>query len=53
MGRLFVDFERPRYIREMQMVKHSLYAPTDGHTPPEPAWKQQAVFCGALPISGG
>ncbi|HEY2979765.1 MAG TPA: pyridoxamine 5'-phosphate oxidase family protein [Anaerolineales bacterium] len=39
----------PRYIHKMQLVKYSIYAPTDDHVPPEPDWKKQAEFCDALP----
>jgi predicted pyridoxine 5'-phosphate oxidase superfamily flavin-nucleotide-binding protein len=39
----------PRYIHQMQLVEYSVYAPHDGHTPPEPEWKQMPVFRDALP----
>jgi predicted pyridoxine 5'-phosphate oxidase superfamily flavin-nucleotide-binding protein len=34
----------PRYIPNMQMVEPSVYAPTAGHTPPEPGWKSFDAF---------
>lgn len=39
----------PRYIHKMEMKELSIYAPADGHTPPEPAWKRESSFCDALP----
>jgi predicted pyridoxine 5'-phosphate oxidase superfamily flavin-nucleotide-binding protein len=39
----------PRYIHTMKLVKHSVYAPAPGHSPPEPDWKRRAEFCDALP----
>ena len=39
----------PRYIHRMELVEHSVYSPRPGHTPPEPDWKQMAVFRDALP----
>ncbi len=39
----------PRYIHRMELKELSVYAPVDGHTPPEPAWKSDASFCDALP----
>jgi predicted pyridoxine 5'-phosphate oxidase superfamily flavin-nucleotide-binding protein len=39
----------PRYIHTMHLVKYSVYAPRPNHTPPEPDWKQEEVFCDALP----
>ena len=33
----------PRYIPPMQMTGISEYAPRDGHTPPEPAWKSRPM----------
>jgi predicted pyridoxine 5'-phosphate oxidase superfamily flavin-nucleotide-binding protein len=29
----------PRYIHEMRLVKHSVYVPTQHHTPPVPVWR--------------
>ena len=42
----------PRYIHKMHLVEYSVYAPTDDRTPPEPEWKQMAVFRDALPQRG-
>ena len=39
----------PRYIHRMQLVEHSIYAPTANHTPPEPDWKASPAFRDALP----
>jgi predicted pyridoxine 5'-phosphate oxidase superfamily flavin-nucleotide-binding protein len=39
----------PRYIHHMQLLGHSDYAPSPGHTPPEPEWKQSPDFRDALP----
>jgi uncharacterized protein len=39
----------PRYIHRMQVVEHSVYAPRQGHEPPEPDWKRMEVFRDALP----
>ncbi len=39
----------PRYIHRMQMVEESVYTPCDGHTPPEPKWKQRPEFREVLP----
>lgn len=49
-----VDLERvfpncPRYIHRMKLLEYSVYAPTVGHVPPEPDWKQDPVFRDALP----
>lgn len=41
----------PRYIHEMRLVKHSVYVPTQHHTPPVPVWKQWEEFRGVLPRS--
>ena len=41
----------PRYIHQMQMVEPSVYAPTPGHTPPVPEWKQMDVFRPYLPTA--
>lgn len=42
----------PRYIHQMQLVSHSVYAPRRGHIPPEPDWKKMAEFRDALPRKG-
>jgi hypothetical protein len=42
----------PRYIHRMQMVEHSVYAPSARHTPPVPDWKRMPVFEDALPRTG-
>ena len=39
----------PRYIHRMELVEHSVYAPSQEHEPPEPDWKRMAVFRDALP----
>ena len=39
----------PRYVHRMQVVEHSVYAPREGHEPPEPDWKRMEVFRDALP----
>ena len=39
----------PRYIHRMQVVEQSVYAPRQGHEPPEPDWKRMDVFRDALP----
>jgi predicted pyridoxine 5'-phosphate oxidase superfamily flavin-nucleotide-binding protein len=39
----------PRYIHRMQIVEQSVYAPSEGHTPPVPKWKQFPEFRDALP----
>lgn len=31
----------PRYIPKMELLETSVYAPRDGHTPPEPEWKSR------------
>lgn len=41
----------PRYVHEMRLVKHSVYAPCKHHTPPVPVWKQWEEFRGVLPRS--
>jgi uncharacterized protein len=41
----------PRYVHEMRLVKHSVYVPTQHHTPPVPVWKQWEEFRGVLPRS--
>ena len=38
-----------RYIHRMNLVEHSIYAPTTGHTPPVPGWKNDERFRDALP----
>jgi hypothetical protein len=42
----------PRYIHRMQLVEHSVYAPSAQHEPPEPDWKQMPVFKEHLPKTG-
>lgn len=39
----------PRYIHRMQLVEHSVYAPSSGHVPPTPEWKEMAAFRDYLP----
>jgi predicted pyridoxine 5'-phosphate oxidase superfamily flavin-nucleotide-binding protein len=39
----------PRYIHRMALVELSVFAPREGHTPPEPGWKQNPAFRDALP----
>lgn len=39
----------PRYIHRMQIVEQSVYAPCEGHTPPQPKWKQFPEFREVLP----
>jgi uncharacterized protein len=39
----------PRYIHRMQWIETSVYAPCEGHVPPEPAWKANPAFSDALP----
>src|SRR6266446_3687945 len=39
----------PRYVHKMRLVKHSVYVPTQHHTPPVPVWKQWEEFRGVLP----
>jgi uncharacterized protein len=39
----------PRYIHRMQLVEHSVYAPSPGHVPPTPEWKEMDVFRDYLP----
>lgn len=31
----------PRYIPRMELVETSMYAPREGHTPPQPEWKSR------------
>jgi len=42
----------PRYIHRMQLVEHSVYAPSAQHEPPEPDWKHMPVFKEHLPKAG-
>ena len=42
----------PRYIHRMQLVEHSVYAPSAQHEPPEPDWKHMPVFKEHLPKTG-
>ena len=39
----------PRYIHRMAMVERSVYTPTEGQEPPEPAWKARPEFRDVLP----
>jgi predicted pyridoxine 5'-phosphate oxidase superfamily flavin-nucleotide-binding protein len=39
----------PRYIHRMPTVERSVYTPTEGEEPPEPAWKKRKEFCEVLP----
>jgi predicted pyridoxine 5'-phosphate oxidase superfamily flavin-nucleotide-binding protein len=39
----------PRYIHRMQMIERSVYAPKEGHEPPNPAWKSDPDFVDVLP----
>jgi predicted pyridoxine 5'-phosphate oxidase superfamily flavin-nucleotide-binding protein len=39
----------PRYIHKMELKELSVYAPAEGHDPPEPDWKRAPQFCDALP----
>ena len=39
----------PRYIHKMKLIEHSVYAPKQGHMPPEPRWKQMKEFRDSLP----
>ena len=39
----------PRYLPTMQLVEPSVYTPTAGKTPPEPAWKSFPVFADVVP----
>lgn len=43
----------PRYIHQMRLVSHSVYAPRRGYLPPEPDWKKMAEFRDALPRTAG
>jgi predicted pyridoxine 5'-phosphate oxidase superfamily flavin-nucleotide-binding protein len=42
----------PRYIHKMQLVEHSVYAPSNENQPPVPDWKRMSVFKDALPREG-
>jgi predicted pyridoxine 5'-phosphate oxidase superfamily flavin-nucleotide-binding protein len=42
----------PRYIHRMQLVEHSVYAPSAQNEPPEPDWKHMPVFKEHLPKTG-
>jgi uncharacterized protein len=39
----------PRYIHRMTLEEISVYAPTPGHEPPVPGWKQMEAFRDYLP----
>lgn len=43
----------PRYIHKMEWIEQSVYAPCEGHTPPEPGWKQRPEFREVLPSGDG
>jgi len=38
-----------RYVHEMTLNEHSVYAPRPEYTPPEPEWKSHEEFVDALP----
>ncbi len=38
-----------RYLHQMSLVEHSVFAPRAGHTPPVPGWKNDVRFHDALP----
>jgi len=42
----------PRYIHQMALVEHSVYAPSADYEPPQPDWKFMPVFKDALPKTG-
>jgi hypothetical protein len=42
----------PRYIHRMQLVEHSVFAPSATHQPPQPDWKYMPVFRDHLPKEG-
>jgi predicted pyridoxine 5'-phosphate oxidase superfamily flavin-nucleotide-binding protein len=42
----------PRYIHQMQLIEHSVYAPRPQYEPPVPDWKRFPVFRDALPREG-
>jgi hypothetical protein len=42
----------PRYIHRMQLVDHSVFAPSATHQPPQPDWKYMPVFRDHLPKEG-
>jgi predicted pyridoxine 5'-phosphate oxidase superfamily flavin-nucleotide-binding protein len=39
----------PRYIPQMRVLEPSVYAPREGHTPPEPAWKSRPYAADVVP----
>jgi uncharacterized protein len=39
----------PRYVPKLQVLEASPYTPCEGHTPPEPKWKQMPEFKDLLP----
>lgn len=39
----------PRYIHRMPVVETSVYAPSEGHEPPAPKWKERPEFREVLP----
>jgi len=42
----------PRYIHQMRLVEHSVYAPRSDYEAPVPDWKRMPVFRDALPRTG-
>jgi len=42
----------PRYIHQMKLVEHSVFAPRTDHKPPVPGWKEMPVFRDHLPKRG-
>ncbi len=47
LDRAFVNC--PRYVHKMSVETLSEYAPCEGHTPPEPEWKERADFKPYMP----
>lgn len=41
----------PRYVHTMAVSEHSVYAPRNDYTPPEPEWKQRPEFSDVVPTS--
>ena len=39
----------PRYVHQMTLVEHSVYAPREGHVPPVPEWKRMSFVADVLP----
>ena len=42
----------PRYVHKMALEELSVYAPTEGHVPPEPEWKRMDFVKDVLPGAG-